>query len=44
MSKSKKRPTGNPSGNAHDRRVARRVKAGKKEAFKNKAQNENVQG
>lgn len=43
MSKSKKQPTGNPSGSAHDRRVSRRLKAGKKEAFKNKAKNENVQ-
>ena len=32
-----KEKTGNPSGNSHDRRKAKRLKAGKKEAFKKKA-------
>lgn len=34
MSKPKKQPTGKPSGSSHDRRVARRAKAGKKAKFK----------
>lgn len=29
----KKKPTGKPSGNSHQRRVARRAKAGKKKMF-----------
>lgn len=38
----KKQSTGNPSGNSHDRRKARREKAGKKQEWQKR--NEKVSG